>query len=397
MEHTAAAVLDWKPLEVNLKQQERISALERFQDLDLVDAVRIQMQIRFPEKLEQYKKLVVYAVRGGKKDVWFSIPVKQLIRRQGMPQYFIESSEVDRKLGICRVRGWAAYTEPLKVYLENSRGNRIPCEIQHLKRVDEQNQNPEAEVEVKCGFFFELHYQQLKEFYIVFEAGSVRVRRQIQLQPGQLAAEKMNEYCIKGSRYLKLHGPVALAEKVVGKVKNKNKAAVIYQKWLPKHLPSKAELERQRQEHFSWEPTFSVVVPLYKTPEKYLQQLVDSIEAQTYGNWELCLSDGSGADSPLTDYLNRLEKSDDRIRVIRNDQALQIAENTNAAMNAATGDYIVFADHDDELTPDALFRCVKALNEDPELKVLYSDEDKMSMDGHKIFQPHFKPDFNIDL
>ena len=83
--------------------------------------------------------------------------------------------------------------------------------------------------------------------------------------------------------------------------------------------------------------------------------------------------------------------------MIRNDQALQIAENTNAAMKAATGDFIVFADHDDELTPNALFRCVKALNEDPELKVLYSDEDKMSMDGHKFFQPHFKPDFNIDL
>ena len=113
------------------------------------------MEIRFPEKLEQYKKLVVYAVQGGKKDVWFSIPVKQLIRRQGMPQYFIESSEVDRKLGICRVRGWAAYTEPLKVYLENSRGNRIPCEIQHLKRVDVQNQYPEAEVEEKIEAYID--------------------------------------------------------------------------------------------------------------------------------------------------------------------------------------------------------------------------------------------------
>ena len=78
------------------------------------------------------------------------------------------------------------------------------------------------------------------------------------------------------------------------------------------------------------------------------------------------------------------KKSDERIRVIRNDQALQIAENTNAAMEAATGDFIVFADHDDEMTPDALFQCVKALNENPEIEVLYSDEDKMSMDGHKF-------------
>ena len=66
-------------------------------------------------------------------------------------------------------------------------------------------------------------------------------------------------------------------------------------------------------------------------------------------------------------------------------------------IKAATGDFIVFADHDDELTPNALFECVKALNKNRDVKVLYSDEDKMSMDGHKFFQPHFKPDYNPDL
>lgn len=121
--------------------------------------------------------------RTGKKRSGFQFPGKTADQKTGYAQYFIDESEVDRKLGICRVRGWAAYTKPLKVYLENSRGNRIPCEIQHLKRVDVQNQYPEAEVGEKCGFFFELHYQQLKEFYIVFEAGSIRVRRQIHLQP----------------------------------------------------------------------------------------------------------------------------------------------------------------------------------------------------------------------
>ena len=67
--HTAAADLDGKSLEVNLKQQERISALERFQDLDLVDAIRVQMEIVLPDKLEQYKKLVVYAKENGKNEV----------------------------------------------------------------------------------------------------------------------------------------------------------------------------------------------------------------------------------------------------------------------------------------------------------------------------------------
>jgi GT2 family glycosyltransferase len=139
------------------------------------------------------------------------------------------------------------------------------------------------------------------------------------------------------------------------------------------------------------------VVPLYKTPEKYLFRLVESMKAQTYSNWELCLSDGSGADSPLTELLASMHEEDGRIRYISHSMQLQIAENTNAAIEEASGDYIVFADHDDEITPHALFECAKVLNENRELEVLYSDEDKMTMDGHKFFQPHFKPDFNIDL
>ncbi|MFR4063565.1 MAG: glycosyltransferase [Mediterraneibacter faecis] len=74
-----------------------------------------------------------------------------------------------------------------------------------------------------------------------------------------------------------------------------------------------------------------------------------------------------------------------------------MSENTNAAIEAATGEFVVFADHDDELTAHALYECVKVLNEKPETEVLYSDEDKMTMDGHKFFQPHFKPDYNVDL
>ena len=83
--------------------------------------------------------------------------------------------------------------------------------------------------------------------------------------------------------------------------------------------------------------------------------------------------------------------------VISHKEPLQISENTNAGIEIATGDFIAFADHDDELTPHALFECVKALNNNRAIRLLYSDEDKMSMDGHKFFQPHFKPDYNPDL
>ena len=217
------------------------------------------------------------------------------------------------------------------------------------------------------------------------------------LKPSVVFRRKIEKYAKKGIRYWKSQGGAALAGKIISKVKTASTREIPYQKCIVRHLPSARELEKQRHEKFDYQPKISIVIPLYKTPEKYLHQLVESIKAQTYPNWELCLSDGSGADSPLRKTLEALEKSDERIKVIRNEKPLRIAENTNAGMEAATGDYIAFADHDDELTPHALFQCVKAVNENRDIRLLYSDEDKMSMDGHKFFQPHFKPDYNPDL
>ena len=92
-----------------------------------------------------------------------------------------------------------------------------------------------------------------------------------------------------------------------------------------------------------------------------------------------------------------MEYSDSRIKVISSKEPLKIAENTNAAIEIATGDYIVFADHDDILSIDALYECAKCINENPKVDMIYSDEDKVSMDGQTYFEPHFKPDLNVDL
>ena len=121
------------------------------------------------------------------------------------------------------------------------------------------------------------------------------------------------------------------------------------------------------------------------------------MQAQTYKNWELCFSDGSGKDSPIEGVLNELTHKDPRIRVVYTGEQLQISENTNEALKIAAGDFIAFSDHDDLLAPDALYECVKALNEDRSIELLYTDEDKVDMKGKEFFMPHFKPDFNIDL
>lgn len=101
------------------------------------------------------------------------------------------------------------------------------------------------------------------------------------------------------------------------------------------------------------------MVPLYKTDKYLLKALVDSVLAQTYSNWELCLSDGSGADSPIRSILEEYQKKDPRIKVVFNEKQLQISDNTNAAIGIATGNYIAFADHDDTLAEEAFYQMAR--------------------------------------
>lgn len=205
----------------------------------------------------------------------------------------------------------------------------------------------------------------------------------------------MKEKIKKIDSYIKAYG----IGKTVGLLYEKatHKDQKDYERWLERHKITETIREAQKETVFDKQPCFSIVVPLYKTQEKYLKELLESIKGQTYSNWELCLSDGSGGDSPLKEILKELEHSDSRIKVISSKESLQIAENTNAAIDIATGDYIVFADHDDILSIDALYECAKCINENSKVDMIYSDEDKVSMDGQTYFEPHFKPDLNVDL
>lgn len=205
----------------------------------------------------------------------------------------------------------------------------------------------------------------------------------------------MKEKIKKIDSYIKAYG----IRKTVGLLYEKatHKDQKDYERWLERHKITETIREAQKETVFNKQPCFSIVVPLYKTQEKYLKELLESIKGQTYSNWELCLSDGSGLDSPLKEVLKELEYSDSRIKVISSKEPLKIAENTNAAIEIATGDYIVFADHDDILSIDALYECAKCINENPKVDMIYSDEDKVSMDGQTYFEPHFKPDLNVDL
>ncbi|MDD3218364.1 MAG: glycosyltransferase family 2 protein [Lachnospiraceae bacterium] len=169
-----------------------------------------------------------------------------------------------------------------------------------------------------------------------------------------------------------------------------------YNIWMKSHIVSKQELSRQSEEHFAYEPLISVIIPLYNTPIKYLREIIDSLLTQSYKNIEICLADGS-TDASVGAFINKNYKKDSRVRYKKLTENKGISENTNAALDMASGEYIMLSDHDDVVAQNAVYEIVKAINQQDDVDVVYTDEDKVTMDGKKYFEPNFKPDYNLDF
>ncbi|MDD6057571.1 MAG: glycosyltransferase family 2 protein [Clostridiales bacterium] len=224
---------------------------------------------------------------------------------------------------------------------------------------------------------------------------------------------------IKGVRYLKHYG----FREFLIRLKEKAEAEQVpYQPWYERHKADKEQLAAQRKKAAGWKdaPLISIVVPLYCTKEEFLREMIASVQAQTYGNWQLCLADASPKEAPGACELEKLAldyaKEDARIVYKHLPKNYGIAGNTNKAVELATGEWIGFMDHDDLLAPDALYETVRMIRQGFQKKtgleaasffgipedgacydMIYTDEDKVDMDGREHFQPHFKPDFNLDL
>lgn len=207
--------------------------------------------------------------------------------------------------------------------------------------------------------------------------------------------------------YFQKHGLRALFKKSVHKIQN-IQDDYDYNEWYKKVRITDEELAKQRESaaDFAMQPTFSIVIPVYATPEKFLRRMLDSIREQTYPKFEVCLVDATpyakiqhdpAQGRTPQEVLAEYAAADSRFRYETLTENLGIAENTNAAIRMATGDFIVLADHDDELEPQALYECVRAINAHPDVQVLYSDEDKVDFEDIYYFEPHFKTDFNPDL
>ena len=207
--------------------------------------------------------------------------------------------------------------------------------------------------------------------------------------------KKLKPYNIqKGLRYLKHYGPIEFWIRLCERMEPEE---VPYGPWFEKHKPSAEELERQRKKKWKNPPLISVAVPAYRTPPGFLEQMILSVKEQTYPHWELCIVNASRGEDGMEQVLGRYAGGDERIRVKNLEENLGIAGNTNEALEMARGEFVGLLDHDDLLAPQALFRIAEALTADPQADAVYTDEDKVTTDLSEHFQPHFKPDFNLDL
>lgn len=386
-----AVVLDDERLEIKLEEHTLPIPVTLNESLI---TKQYYLWVKLPENWGKKSKLRVIQHNQNDKKVIKVISVKSICKMSKKIPHSIDQVRIIDE-GV-RVRGWYIDTANTNIAFK-SHGKLIDAEIKRVRRVDVLNAYPECKKEDAIGFetILKCEKQDVLEVYLNTENKCDFSKVYIDKKSIFNRIRQTEELFEKANNTLHQYGMARTFEKIQRKLLKKDN--VPYEGWLKLRSPKKGELNRQRNEKFSYMPKISIVVPLYKTQKKYLIQLIDSVMAQTYENWELCLSDGSGTNSPIERTLKMYEKKDSRIKVVYNKKALQISENTNAALDIATGDFIAFSDHDDLLTPDALYECVKAINQNSEVEMIYTDEDKISMNGREHFEPHFKTDFNIDM
>jgi len=171
-----------------------------------------------------------------------------------------------------------------------------------------------------------------------------------------------------------------------------------YDLWIARNEPAAEEKQRMRQEAetLAIRPTFSIVVPVYKVPLPLLERCIESVHAQLYPHWQLCLADDGSNDPALAEYLRSCAARDPRIRVTALESNRGISAATNAALALCQGEYVAFLDNDDELADSALSEVVRGINADPATDVYYSDEDKLDQRGRR-YDVFFKPGWSPDL
>lgn len=202
---------------------------------------------------------------------------------------------------------------------------------------------------------------------------------------GALRAEAWGKLTVPSGRHL-------FAEWLRDRYMRRGARETTYERWLQLYDRLWAEPRSQSAE----KRLVSILLPTYNTPETWLRRCLDSVLAQTWTRWELCVADDASTEPQVRHVLEEYAVRDERIRIVWREHNGHISAASNSALALARGEYVALLDHDDELHPAALLTVMDALRKHPQWRMVYTDEDKIDIDGRR-YDPYFKPDWNPDL
>lgn len=346
---------------------------KRYVDARQVAIERSEMAAR----LASNKTMLVYRkaqVKTGKGD-----PFAQLrpLLTQAEAKMVCNIDHLAYRRGDVVIRGWAfdmqGVVPPLMV---RDRSRILPIQENWYPRTDVNDQLSLPE-EMCTGFSVRIHLKDIRHETILFE---------FENEFGYVAKEV--------KVLLKEKERKAYLEKNAHPVYAMDSAG--YDDWFHDHMVSEEELLRQSRRKLPYMPLISIVIPLFNTPERFLDELMESLLGQSYRNIEICLADGSTSPEPGRIIAEKYQ-SDPRVRYQKLAVNAGISGNTNEAIKMAKGEFILLSDHDDTLEKNAVYEIVYAMNRDHTIDVVYTDEDKLMYSAGVYYSPNFKPDYNPDL
>lgn len=338
--------------------------------------------VQIPEVLklaEKYQSLELFLRDGEERVSIWEISADELdeLIKENLVQYHLDRVEIlyDTML---EIQGWVVDQRgSVEVTVHQEDASLLDCRISRGRRpdvVERRNLDEEYKTQ-EIGFRISAALPEIKGGEIILHFCGDSVTK---------------TYTIDIEELRKQNKPKGFLSRLFGK---ESVAEGGYEAWLARHKVDKRTLRRQKHAAFAQKPLISIVIPLYCTPLPYLKELLESVRRQSYENWQLCLADGS-PDDKAKEFIEKHYGREKRIVYRKLEENGGISVNTNEAVALAAGEYFMLCDHDDTLEPDALYEIVKAIN-DTGADVVYTDEDKVSMDGRHYFDPNFKPDFNL--
>ncbi|HCY9404403.1 TPA: glycosyltransferase family 2 protein [Enterococcus faecalis] len=308
----------------------------------------------------------------------------------------------DKATNNLTITGWAldTITKESLTFTINNENQVSAYNIQRVLRED-VNQIYQTEPAIEAGFVVTLEGIKQKKvlpFHFQSSAHVVTVdfplNKKYPVIPG--TEDKVTRLWIKAKKGFKYMAKNGISHTIQRAKIEKLRNQASYLNWLARNEVLDIEAMTQEIATFHYQPKISIAMPVYNVEEKWLRLCIDSILNQVYTNWELCMADDASTDPNVKKILTEYQQLDERIRVVFREQNGHISEATNSALAIATGEFVALLDNDDELAINAFYEVVKVLNENPELDLIYSDEDKIDMDGNRS-DPAFKPDWSPDL